>query len=255
LLYAIPADCAVAIQLGFLAARATHRKDRCRNGKAAIVSPRISWVASATETETRKLPVATVLSAIRTGGKNLKWQVTQIRNRFESEFDITGDLQKAKDAVEELKKSLPGVTWSGRFSYRASDKLLKHSGLLCADLDSLGAELVEVRKKLEASPHAAVVFLSPQACAKNVDNSPLVCSAQKSGERESRALLCFIAQKLTEIEAQLHSPLAVRQLHLRYCARCGERVTNQNVGGYEGRSALTGRLFCLACADDLEDPQ
>ena len=87
------------------------------------------------------------------------------------------------------------------------------------------------------------VSLPLQACAKNVDNSPLVCSAQKSGERESRALLCFIAQKLAEIEAQLHSPLAVRQLHLRYCARCGERVTNQNVGGYEGRSALTGDSF------------
>ena len=104
---------------------------------------------------------------------------------------------------------------------------------------------------LNLSPRNTAERSSLQAC----DSVPLVCSAKKSGERESRALLCFIAQKLTEIEAQLHSPLPARQLHLRYCARCGERVTNQNVGGYEGKSALMGRLFCELCADEVEDPR
>jgi hypothetical protein len=99
----------------------------------------------------------------------------------------------------------------------------------------------------------------------NCDRVPLVCGAQKSrGETferesatESRAipLLRLIVAKLTEVEAQMKSPLAVRQLHLRYCKVCGVRVTNRNVGGYEGRSALTGRLYCELCADDLEDPQ
>ena len=65
-------------------------------------------------------------------------------------------------------------------------------------------------------------------------------------------LLCLILRKLSEIEAQLKSPLTARRLHWRYCARCGERVTNANVGGYEGRSALTGRLFCQLCADEME---
>ncbi len=65
-------------------------------------------------------------------------------------------------------------------------------------------------------------------------------------------LLCVIARKLSEIEAQLHSPLTARRLHWRYCANCGERVTNQNVGGYEGRSALTGRLYCERCVEEME---
>ena len=46
--------------------------------------------------------------------------------------------------------------WCGQFSNRekpAADKLLKHSGLLCADLDDLGPELPRVRKKLETSLH------------------------------------------------------------------------------------------------------
>ena len=83
---------------------------------------------------------------------------------------------------------------------------------------------------------------------KACDPSPLVCSR----DRDTRPLLGLILAKLSEIEARLASPLTARRLHLRYCARCGERVTNANVGGFEGRSALTGRLFCLACADEME---
>src|SRR5260370_13438583 len=121
----------------------------------------ISRVKCATDNETRDISDEKVFEAIRTGGKNLKGQIQQIRNRFEAELALTSDLQKAKLAVDPLKKQLPGVMWSGTFSQRANDKLMKHSGLLCADLDSLGAQLVEVRKKLETSPHAAAVFLSP----------------------------------------------------------------------------------------------
>ena len=36
---------------------------------------------------------------------------------------------------------------------------------------------------------------------------------------------------------------------VRRCAVCAARVTNRNLGGYDGRSALTGDLYCLRCAD------
>ena len=99
---------------------------------------------------------------IRTGGKKLRGQITQIRNRFEAELDITGDLQAAKLAVEQLKKDLPGVTWSGRFSYRASDKLVQHSGLLCADLDSLGPNWRRfVRNSKQAAIYRRCFFHQP----------------------------------------------------------------------------------------------
>jgi hypothetical protein len=35
----------------------------------------------------------------------------------------------------------------------------------------------------------------------------------------------------------------------RYCAICGVRVNNGNLGGWNGHSALTGPLYCLDCAD------
>lgn len=39
------------------------------------------------------------------------------------------------------------------------------------------------------------------------------------------------------------------ETELRRCVGCGAHVTNENLGGYNGRSALTGDLFCLSCAD------
>jgi hypothetical protein len=35
----------------------------------------------------------------------------------------------------------------------------------------------------------------------------------------------------------------------RRCVACGTRVTNRNLGGYSGRSALSGSLWCDRCAD------
>jgi hypothetical protein len=118
----------------------------------------------ATDTETRDISIEKVLKGIRTGGKTLKGQITQIRNRFEAELDITGDLKAAKLAVAPLKKALPGVMWCGQFSNRerpAADKLQKHSGLFIGDCDDLGDKLPEIRKKLEASLHVFALFLSP----------------------------------------------------------------------------------------------
>jgi len=37
---------------------------------------------------------------------------------------------------------------------------------------------------------------------------------------------------------------------VRPCASCGVFVGNINLGGYDGRGALTGSLFCLKCAGD-----
>ena len=121
----------------------------------------ISMVSCAADTKTRDISLQKVLDGIRTGGQRLKGKITLIRNRFEAELAFTGDREKAKLKIDPLKKQLSAVTLSGQFSRRDNGSLVKHSGLLCADLDSLGPRLVEVRKKLEASPHVVTTFLSP----------------------------------------------------------------------------------------------
>jgi VirE N-terminal domain/AAA domain len=130
-----------------------------RNAIGRVV---ISMVRSATDTKTRDIRVDQVLTAIRTGGEKLKGQITQIRNRFEAELAITGgDRKAAKLALDVLKKQLPAVLPSGQFSKRGNDALVMHSGLLCADLDSLGQRRPEIREQLKQSPHVFCYFLSP----------------------------------------------------------------------------------------------
>jgi hypothetical protein len=68
-------------------------------------------------------------------------------------------------------------------------------------------------------------------------------------------MLCALWCKLIEIEAEMKTPLVARRLHIRYCAICGIRVTNLNCGGYSGKSALTGQVYCEPCVDELEEAQ
>jgi hypothetical protein len=40
-----------------------------------------------------------------------------------------------------------------------------------------------------------------------------------------------------------------RRATTRRCVACGSRVTNRTLGGNDGRSALSGPVWCLRCAD------
>ena len=127
----------------------------------------VSTFPTATDTVPRNMNASTVLKIIRTGGKKLKGQIEQIRKRFKALLALgKGDYKKAKHGIEALKKQLPGVTWSAQLRTRdkavpLSEKLVAHTGLLCADVDSLGSKLAEVREKLLKSPHLWALFLSP----------------------------------------------------------------------------------------------
>jgi hypothetical protein len=121
----------------------------------------VSMVTSATDTATRDYDASTVIEAICTGGKKLRGQVELIRDTLRDELTKHGDKKRAKQTIDGLKKQLPAVLWSGTFTKRANDALVQHSGLLCADLDSLDGSLPEVREKLSRSPHVWALFTSP----------------------------------------------------------------------------------------------
>ena len=122
----------------------------------------VSYVERANTTDTLEVDVGTVLDAIRSGYQyGLKERTEAIRKLIQVELDAHGDLKKAKLAASELKKHLPAVMWSGTFTKRANNALIEHSGLICADLDSLGAQLDEVSDKLKTSKHLAILFRSP----------------------------------------------------------------------------------------------
>jgi BT4734-like, N-terminal domain len=123
-------------------------------------SPIISMVKHAAATETQNVSADAIIKAIK-GGK-WKKQIKEIRNTFDEILRRTGDRKAAKQAVDDAKKKLPGILCSGTFSRRANEAIIQHSGLLCADLDQIGADkLPAVRVKLAKSEHAYALFRSP----------------------------------------------------------------------------------------------
>jgi hypothetical protein len=66
-----------------------------------------------------------------------------------------------KDKRNELKTSLlPAICWSGEFSRRANDAIIKHSGLICIDFDHV-KDLSGLRNRLETDQYTYMLFLSP----------------------------------------------------------------------------------------------
>jgi hypothetical protein len=121
----------------------------------------VSMVMRCHDTETHPITFDEIWDAIRTGKHGLKEKITLIRNRYEAEKDITGSVEKAKKAIADLKGEIPGFLSSGTFSKRANESLVEYSGILCADLDSLGEKLPFVRESLKSYPFVHAIALSP----------------------------------------------------------------------------------------------
>jgi VirE N-terminal domain/AAA domain len=121
----------------------------------------VSMVKRCHETDTHPITFEEIWSVIRSGKHDLKERITQIRNRYEAERDITGDPVKAKKSISDLKLDLPGFLPSGTFSKRENGALVEYSGLLCADLDSLGDRLIGIRDILKTVTFVRAIALSP----------------------------------------------------------------------------------------------
>jgi hypothetical protein len=84
-------------------------------------APVISMVKSAARTNRTDIHARLVLINIRLG----TWRklVGQIRGTFDETRKKTGDCKTAKKSVDRLKRDLPAIMWSGRFSRRANAAL------------------------------------------------------------------------------------------------------------------------------------
>jgi hypothetical protein len=114
------------------------------------LNPTCSIIREARDTETMPIAFRDALSGIRTG----RWadKVNAVRAAY---------AHGGKDEAAKPKKLLPGVLFSGTFSRRSSEALLKHSGLLCADLDGLGDAVETWFEQITADPHTLACFRSP----------------------------------------------------------------------------------------------
>jgi putative DNA primase/helicase len=111
----------------------------------------ISSVACATSNHPTDVPLESALQDIRSGKH--KTQIEQVRAAYK---------EGGKKQAGQLKKHLPAILFSGRFSERNDAGIQQHSGILVADLDELSREdIAALRDKLKEDPHVLFVFLSP----------------------------------------------------------------------------------------------
>jgi hypothetical protein len=95
------------------------------------------------------IPITAALSRIREGKSREK--ILAIRS--------TAD----PSAVDQLKKSLPSICFSGTFSERFDNKLIEHSGYICCDLDDIPHdELQDIKQKVAQLSYVYAVWISPR---------------------------------------------------------------------------------------------
>jgi len=111
---------------------------------------KVSVFKNIRETENpSQVDVSKILEAIKNG--RIKDLVTSIQD------------QNNKKLRQQLKKKLPCVLFSGTFSKRSDDAIIKHSGLICLDFDEFDSEddLHNYKDFLKKDQYTYCVFISP----------------------------------------------------------------------------------------------
>jgi hypothetical protein len=237
----------------------------------------VSGVEHALSTATSHYDPKQIIESIRADKLFfLRDPILKIRSTFANVVvSSSGDRKSAKKAVADAKKRLPGVMWSGSFRERSAEKLLEHSGLLCADLDELAERLPDVREKLLSSPYLWALFASPTgdglkcvfrvaADAEKHKKSFLaieqhvreLCGVQIDGSCKDVARLCFLSHDpdvylnenavelppLVEPEqqAKIHEPIADEKLQRR------RELAEEVLGDINWHSDSSGYCTCPA---------
>lgn len=105
-------------------------------------------------TRQKQLTIQQVAELIKS--EKLKPQTEQLRTIEKNEF------RKSDCPNRQFKNTqFPYATFSGTFTARADINLIKHTGLICVDLDHIGDKLEDIRAKVIADPETVMCFISP----------------------------------------------------------------------------------------------
>ncbi len=157
--------------------------------RLSVVEPadfQCSIIREARDTDTHVIGFRDALSGIKTG----RWakQVGVVREAYGS---------GGREAAADPKKLLPGILFSGTFSRRAADALLKPSGLICADLDHLEGRVSTLKEHLISDDHVLAVFVSPTGTGLKV---VFRCNPAKDHKNETfPALEKYVADHFGEL--------------------------------------------------------
>ena len=95
--------------------------------------------------------------------RDVKDILDRIKNGTSKELVKNIRSEKNKSERQELKKKLPAICFSGKFTKRNDASLLEHSGLICLDFDGFEKkkDLLEAKQKYSENAFVYSVFLSP----------------------------------------------------------------------------------------------
>lgn len=76
---------------------------------------------------------------------------------------LVNQLRQCQDDKQrkELKKQLPSICFSGKFSRREDKSLIEHSGLIAIDFDHVNERLPELKDRLKKDKYTFMLFVSP----------------------------------------------------------------------------------------------
>lgn len=104
-----------------------------------------------------EIPLSEALQIVKSNANFVK--VDKIR-----QYTRAGMITEASAA----KKKLAAFTFGGTFTERNKTAVEKSSGLICLDLDKLGAKLADVKAAVMKDPHTVFVFISPSGAGLKV---------------------------------------------------------------------------------------
>lgn len=115
----------------------------------------VSVIDFGTSTDPKPIDLIDALDPIREG----QWRMAigDIREKYTK----GGRGEDGKKAVARQKLQLPGILFSGTFTYRSKSCLIQHSGLICCDLDNLGNQTASIKEAVTHDPCVLAAFLSP----------------------------------------------------------------------------------------------
>tara|TARA_R110000803_G_scaffold185755_2_gene248120 strand:- start:3983 stop:6400 length:2418 start_codon:yes stop_codon:yes gene_type:complete len=89
--------------------------------------------------------------------------INRIKNGASKEIVKKIRAEKNKDTRKLLKAKLPAICFSGKFSKRADNALIEHSGVICLDFDEYKTKkaMLEEKQRLSKDKNVFSVFVSP----------------------------------------------------------------------------------------------
>jgi hypothetical protein len=109
----------------------------------------------------------TMFTNVNNIGQPIYKDIYSVLDRIKSgaSKDVVRSVREATDNIgrNELKKKLPAICFSGKFSKRLDDSLIEHSGIICLDFDKYNkrTEMYDDKEVLSRSKYVFSVFISP----------------------------------------------------------------------------------------------